>query len=170
MPSRSDITYFGAGPSSLPTVVIENAAGALVNFNDTGLGIAEHSHRSAIASAFYSVYVAGQVLKKLLLQHPDKVLGQQALSEKKAQLIYKAVDAHPDFYKVIPDKTVRSRMNICFRIEGGDTAEQAFPKEGTAQGLTGLKGHRSVGGIRASNLLRSLPNLSMILHRNKVNP
>lgn len=45
-------------------------------------------------------------------------------------------------------------MNICFRVtKGGDTdaAEKAFLKESTAQGLTGLKGHRSVGGIRASN-------------------
>ncbi|KAI1632694.1 phosphoserine aminotransferase [Biscogniauxia mediterranea] len=101
--------------------------------------------------SIFDVYVAGQVLKRLLLQHPDKVQGQQALSEKKAQLIYKALDAHPDFYKVIPDNTVRSRMNICFRIEGGNTVEEAFLEEGAAQGLTGLKGHRSVGGIRASN-------------------
>lgn len=49
MPSRSDITYFGAGPALLPTDVLEDAAKALLNFNDTGLGIAEHSHRSEIA-------------------------------------------------------------------------------------------------------------------------
>ncbi|KKA25974.1 hypothetical protein TD95_002155 [Thielaviopsis punctulata] len=50
MPSRSDITYFGAGPALLPTDVLETAAKALVNFEDTGLGIAEHSHRSQYAS------------------------------------------------------------------------------------------------------------------------
>ena len=50
MPSRSDITCFGAGPAALPTEVIEDAAQALVNFRDTGLGLAEHSHRSAIAT------------------------------------------------------------------------------------------------------------------------
>jgi phosphoserine aminotransferase len=50
MPSRSDITYFGAGPGPLPTNVLENAAQALLNFNDTGLGLAEHSHRSAHAT------------------------------------------------------------------------------------------------------------------------
>ena len=50
MPSRSDITYFGAGPALLPTDVLEDAAKALVNYNDTGLGIAEHSHRSEIAT------------------------------------------------------------------------------------------------------------------------
>lgn len=101
-----------------------------------------------------SVYIAGQVLKKLLATYPNRVEGQEAVSGKKAQLIYGALDAHPDVYQVVPDNNVRSRMNICFRVtKGGDTdgAEKAFLKEGTSKGLTGLKGHRSVGGIRASN-------------------
>ena len=96
------------------------------------------------------MYIAGQVLKRLLLQHP-KVQGQQTIAEEKAQLIYRALEAHSDIYMVIPDKTVCSRMNICFRIKGGDPAEEAFIKEAAALGLTGLKGHRSVGGVRASN-------------------
>ncbi|KFY32476.1 hypothetical protein V494_07867, partial [Pseudogymnoascus sp. VKM F-4513 (FW-928)] len=50
MPSRSEISYFGAGPAGLPTSVLETAAKSLVNHNDTGLGLAEHSHRSALAS------------------------------------------------------------------------------------------------------------------------
>ncbi len=50
MPNREDITYFGAGPALLPTTVLEKAAEALVNYNDTGLGLAEHSHRSEIAT------------------------------------------------------------------------------------------------------------------------
>lgn len=101
-----------------------------------------------------SVYIAGQVLKKLLTTFPDKVDGQQAVAEKKAALIYGALEAHPNVYHIVPDKSVRSNMNICFRVtKGGDTdgTEKAFLKDGTARGLTGLKGHRSVGGIRASN-------------------
>lgn len=103
---------------------------------------------------FYSVYIAGQVLKKLLRTYPNKAEGQEAVSEKKAQLIYGALEAHPEQYRVIPDKSVRSRMNICFRVTKGgdvDASEKAFLKEATSIGLTGLKGHRSVGGIRASN-------------------
>ena len=50
MPERADITYFGAGPALLPTDVLETAAAALINFNDTGLGLAEHSHRSQLAT------------------------------------------------------------------------------------------------------------------------
>lgn len=85
------------------------------------------------------------------------------------------MEAHPEAYKIVPDKSARSKMNICFRVikvgqvfryrmffvekwanmsfQGGnvDEAEKAFLKESTAINLTGLKGHRSVGGIRASN-------------------
>jgi phosphoserine aminotransferase len=50
MPNRSDITYFGAGPALLPTAVLETAATSLVNYNETGLGLAEHSHRSELAT------------------------------------------------------------------------------------------------------------------------
>ncbi|KAF4437430.1 tRNA modification GTPase [Fusarium acutatum] len=103
--------------------------------------------------SIFDVYIAGQVLKKSLSTY-NKVEGQEAVSAKKAELIYGALDAHPDVYRVVPDKSVRSRMNICFRVtKNGDTdgTEKAFLKEATAQGLTGLKGHRSVGGIRASS-------------------
>jgi phosphoserine aminotransferase len=50
MPNRSDVFYFGAGPAGLPTTVLETAAASLVNYKDTGLGIAEHSHRSELAT------------------------------------------------------------------------------------------------------------------------
>lgn len=101
-----------------------------------------------------SVYIAGQVLQKLLQTFPDKVDGQEAIASKKAALIYGALDAHPDVYSVVPEKSVRSKMNICFRVSKGgnvDETEKAFLKQATGLGLTGLKGHRSVGGIRASN-------------------
>lgn len=51
MPSRSEVTYFGAGPAALPTDVLERAAAALLDYEGTGVGIAEHSHRSAYATA-----------------------------------------------------------------------------------------------------------------------
>lgn len=104
--------------------------------------------------SIFDVYIAGQVLKKLLATYPDKVDGQQAVAQKKSAQIYGALEANPDAYRIIPDKSVRSHMNICFRVTKGgdvDAAEKAFLKEATAKGLTGLKGHRSVGGIRASN-------------------
>jgi phosphoserine aminotransferase len=99
-----------------------------------------------------SVYIAGRVLRRLLQQYPDKVQGQQAISEQKARIIYGALEAHPAMYQVIPNKAVRSRMNICFNIQGGNAAaEEAFLKDAAALGLTGLKGHRELKGVRASN-------------------
>lgn len=50
MPSREEITYWGAGPALLPTDVLTTAAASLVNHNNTGLGLAEHSHRSELAT------------------------------------------------------------------------------------------------------------------------
>lgn len=98
-----------------------------------------------------SVYVAGQVLKKLLrTYYPNKVEAQEAVTDKKAQLIYDAIEAFPEIYKIIPDKAARSRINICFNVSKGadvDTAEKAFLAEAATQGLIGLKGHRSLGGM-----------------------
>lgn len=64
----------------------------------------------------HSVYIAGSVLKKLLATYPDKVDGQEAVANKKAEKIYASLEAHPDVYKIVPDKSARSRMNICFRV------------------------------------------------------
>lgn len=50
MPSRDEISYFGAGPAPLPTPVIEQSAAALINFENTGLGLSEISHRSPTAN------------------------------------------------------------------------------------------------------------------------
>jgi phosphoserine aminotransferase len=97
-----------------------------------------------------SVYIAGRVLKKLLQTYPNKIEGQQAVSDKKAEIIYGALEAYPDIYKIVPDKAARSHMNICFRVTKGgdiDASEKGFLKEATTLGLTGLKGHRSVSAI-----------------------
>ena len=51
MPSREAVHYFGAGPAPLPTPVLEQASKVLLNYNDSGVGITEISHRSADANA-----------------------------------------------------------------------------------------------------------------------
>jgi phosphoserine aminotransferase len=71
-------------------------------------------------------------------------------NEAKAKLLYDTLDAG-SYYNCPVEKDCRSRMNIVFRVAGGDEAvEKNFAKEATAAGLVGLKGHRSVGGMRAS--------------------
>ena len=62
------------------------------------------------------------------------------------------LDGRSNVYQVVPRRDVRSRMNICFRVRGGDAAsEREFLEGAEERMLQGLKGHRSVGGIRASN-------------------
>ncbi|KAF7865718.1 hypothetical protein EAF04_005884 [Stromatinia cepivora] len=104
--------------------------------------------------SIFDVYIAGQVLQKLLATYPNGIEGQESISNKKSALIYSALDANPASYKVVPDVSARSRMNICFRVTTSENiadAEKAFLAGAVERGLTGLKGHRSVGGIRASN-------------------
>ena len=67
----------------------------------------------------------------------------------KSQLLYDAIDA-TDFYRGHADPDSRSLMNVTFRLPFRRTRKEVLPAEATAQGLDGLKGHRSVGGIRAS--------------------
>ena len=82
-----------------------------------------------------------------------KIEGQEEISNNKAKMIYETLDKYSDVYWVVPDKSVRSRMNICFRVGGGNDAEKekAFLTGAEKRGLLGLKGHRSLGGVRASN-------------------
>lgn len=78
--------------------------------------MSESFHRIHDNTKRPSVYIAGQVLKKSLATYPDKVAGQQVVAEKKAKIIYSALEAHPEVYKIVPDNSARSRMNICFRV------------------------------------------------------
>lgn len=102
----------------------------------------------------FDVWIAGQVMQKLLDvagSASPLIQKQQAESDQKAAALYGVLDSSP-VYAVVPDQTVRSRMNLCFRVKGGDAdAEKAFLKGAESKGLLGLKGHRSVGGIRCSN-------------------
>jgi phosphoserine aminotransferase len=63
--------------------------------------------------------------------------------------LYDAIDASDGYYTGHADKNARSLMNVTFRLPSDDL-EKKFCSEATAIGLDGLKGHRSVGGIRAS--------------------
>ncbi|EKG13426.1 Aminotransferase class V/Cysteine desulfurase [Macrophomina phaseolina MS6] len=101
----------------------------------------------------FDVWVAGQVMQGLVQTYgAQRIAGQEGVANRKAELLYAALDKYPEVYRVVPDKSVRSRMNLCFRVHGGDDAkEKEFLAGAEKRGLTGLKGHRSVGGIRASN-------------------
>jgi phosphoserine aminotransferase len=101
----------------------------------------------------FDVWIAGQVMKGLVEAYGSKkIAGQEEVSKEKADTVYNVLDKYSEVYKVVPDKSARSRMNVCFRVHGGDAEkEKQFLAGAEKRGLTGLKGHRSVGGIRASN-------------------
>lgn len=101
----------------------------------------------------FNLWIAGQVMASLVNTYgAKKVSGQEEVADHKAQLLYAVLDKYPQIYRVVPDKSVRSRMNVCFRVHGGDAErEKEFMAGAEKRLLKGLKGHRSVGGIRASN-------------------
>src|SRR5260370_34471800 len=71
-------------------------------------------------------------------------------NEAKAKLLYNTIDAG-GYYSCPVEKASRSRMNVVFRVAGGDEAiEKKFAEEAAAAGLVGTPGHRSVGGMRVS--------------------
>ena len=94
----------------------------------------------------FAIYAIGLVLKWL-----KKVGGLQTIekiNEDKAALLYQAID-NSNFYKGHAQKNSRSLMNITFTLPTPDL-ETKFIRDATSIGLDGLKGHRSIGGCRAS--------------------
>jgi phosphoserine aminotransferase len=95
----------------------------------------------------YGIYMAGLVFQWL------KKYGGVAAMEKaniaKAKLLYDAIDASNGFYNCPVAKDDRSRMNVPFTLKDANL-DGDFLKQADARGLLQLKGHRSVGGMRAS--------------------
>lgn len=95
----------------------------------------------------FSIRVVGLVARWML--ENGGLAAMADLNQRKAALIYQAIDQSAGFYRGHADKESRSRMNVTFRLPN-EELEAEFVKAATAAGMDGLKGHRSVGGIRAS--------------------
>ncbi len=94
----------------------------------------------------YAIYVAGLVYKWALnLGGLEKM---KEINEKKAKVLYDFLD-NSTLFKATADKNSRSIMNVCF-VTGDADLDKKFCKEAEAAGFVNLKGHRSVGGMRAS--------------------
>ena len=95
----------------------------------------------------WSIYMAGLNAEHMVNQGLDAI---KAEASSKSQLLYNAIENSGGYYSNPVDPKFRSRMNVPFRVNKNDDLEKKFIAEATEAGLIELKGHRSVGGCRAS--------------------
>ena len=151
--SKYGLIYAGAqknlGPSGVTLVIIrEDLLARSQKSLHTMLNYAVHAENGSMYNTppCFGIYLMGLVMKWGLAQGGLDAIG--ANNARKAAKLYAEID-RSGFYRGTADTASRSRMNITFRLPSEDL-EKTFVKESTAAGLDGLKGHRSVGGMRAS--------------------
>ncbi len=152
--SKFGMLYAGAQKNMAPagvTIVIirEDLIGNAMDICPTMLNYSTHSENGSMFNTppCYCIYIA-----KLVLEWIKNDIGglekMKELNEKKAKLLYDFLDSSEMFKgTVVPED--RSLMNVPF-ITGNDELDAKFVKEATAAGFVNIKGHRSVGGMRAS--------------------
>jgi phosphoserine aminotransferase len=152
--SRYGLIYAGAqknlGPAGVTLVVVrrdllERTPGGLAAMLDYRLQAESRSLYNTPPT--FAVYVVGLVLRWLLAT--GGLAGAARRNEEKAGLLYASIDGSGGFYRGHAQPGSRSLMNVTFRLPS-EELEAAFLKEAQAESLDGLKGHRSVGGLRAS--------------------
>ncbi len=151
--AKYGLIYAGAqknlGPSGVTLVIIrEDLLARSQKSLHTMLNYAVHAENGSMYNTppCFGIYLMGLVMKWGLAQGGLDAMA--ANNTRKAAKLYAEID-RSGFYRGTADKASRSRMNITFRLPSEDL-EKTFVKESTAAGLDGLKGHRSVGGMRAS--------------------
>ncbi|HKC63828.1 MAG TPA: 3-phosphoserine/phosphohydroxythreonine transaminase [Pyrinomonadaceae bacterium] len=147
------LIYAGAqknmGPSGVTLVILRDDLLQRIPDNlHTMLDYRTHVKNNSLYNTpnTWGIYIIDLVCK--WIKEKGGLVGMQRENEEKARLLYDAIDA-TDFYRGHADADARSIMNVTFRLPS-EELEKKFASEATAAGLDGLKGHRSVGGIRAS--------------------
>jgi len=145
--------YAGAqkniGPSGLALVILRKDLAERVG--EKVPAILKYKTHMPEPSLYHTPNTWGIYIVKLVTEWVESVGGLsklQAINEEKAKTLYDTLDSSA-FWKPCAHKSSRSIMNVTWRLPSEDL-ENKFAKEATAAGLDGLKGHRSVGGIRAS--------------------
>ncbi|MES0327283.1 MAG: 3-phosphoserine/phosphohydroxythreonine transaminase [Gammaproteobacteria bacterium] len=151
--SKFALIYAGAqkniGPAGLTIVIIrDDLLGKAKETMPTMLDYKTHSDNDSMYNTppTYSWYLAGLVFERLLKN--GGLSSMADTNQKKAEKLYAAIDAS-DFYSSPVEKNCRSLMNVPFVLANADL-DAKFIEEAAQQGLVNLKGHRSVGGMRAS--------------------
>ncbi len=153
--SKFSLIYAGAqknlGPAGVTLITMKkNLLNEGAENLPTMLSYKTHFQENSLYNTppVYAIYVV-----KLVLEWVKEIGGLEEIEKrnnKKAELIYGMMDKYPDYYKgTVKDKDSRSFMNVTFRMVTEDL-EAKFIKEASQVGFHGLKGHRSVGGIRVS--------------------
>ena len=148
------IIYAGAqknlGPSGLALVVIrQDILERCVKGLPTLLSYNTHASKNSLFNTppTFAIYMMNKVLNWVKRRGGAEVMEKENAA--KAKLIYGAIDGSGGFYRNEIAAEDRSQMNVVFRL-GSEDLEKQFVAEGTAAGFIGMKGHRSVGGIRVS--------------------
>jgi len=151
--SRHALIYSGAqknmGPAGVTVVIIgEDLLKRSQKSLPTMLSYAVHAENGSLYNTppAFAVYALGLVMKWLRAQGGLTAIA--AVNARKAAKLYAEID-RTGFYRGTAHTECRSLMNVTFRLATEDLEKQ-FIKQSTAAGLDGLKGHRSVGGMRAS--------------------
>jgi len=152
---RFGLIFAGAqknlGPSGITVVIVRRDWAERAN--DKAAKILQYRTHIKERSLYntpptFAVYAVGLVLEWVEAQ--GGVPGIESGNVAKSSLLYSTIDAS-GYYDCPVEKESRSRMNVVFRVAGGnEEIEKKFVKEAEAAGLAGVKGHRSVGGMRAS--------------------
>ncbi len=154
--SKFNLIYAGAqknlGPAGVTIVVVKKAwvEEKAKDGIPTMLRYKIHVSKESLYNTppVFPIFVVGQTLK--WIKGMGGLAAVQELNEKKAALLYDLFDAYPEFYKgTVVNKEDRSLMNVTFRLPS-EELEEKFIGEAKKQRMFGLKGHRSVGGCRAS--------------------
>jgi len=147
------LVYAGAqknlGPSGVTLVIIrEDLLARSSKSLHTMLNYAVHAENGSLYNTppAFGIYVLGLVVEWLRAQ--SGLPAMAAINTRKAGKLYAELD-RTGFWKPTAQTDSRSQMNVTFRL-ASEALEKNFVKESTAAGLDGLKGHRSVGGMRAS--------------------
>lgn len=151
---RFALIYAGAqknlGPAGVTIVVIRDAFLQRASSNlPVMLRYATHVKNRSLYNTppVFAVYMVNLVLA--WIEDQGGLAAMEERNRRKAATLYRVIDESSGFYRGHAAPDHRSLMNVTFRLPD-ETLEKRFVAEATAQGMVGLAGHRSVGGIRAS--------------------
>ncbi len=161
---RFAVVYGGAqkilGPAGMSVVFARTELFDAIPDNTPGyLSYATHHKGDSLANTppMFTIWGTNKMLK--WIKDNGGLDAMESRSQRRSDALYQAIDQSGGFYRSPVDEASRSRMNIVFRLPN-EELESTFIAEAATHDMVNLKGHRSVGGIRAS-IYNALPDASV---------